>query len=62
MKRLLWLVLLGIVTGVALTAVAKQSDSNSAQTESAKKHKRHRHHKNPHKGHLDMDQYPTAGV
>ena len=63
MKRLLWLVLLGVVAGVALTAAAKQADSGPlpAESQTVKKHKHHRHHKNPHRAHIEHDPYPSAG-
>jgi hypothetical protein len=59
MKRLLWLVVFGLVVGLALTAAAQQQDSGTLPTEAQAKHKHHRHHKNPHKGHIDHDQYPS---
>jgi len=63
MKRLLWLVLVGMLSAIALPAVAKQADSRiPAESQNVKKHKHHRHHKNPHKNHIEHDQYPSAGA
>jgi len=62
MKRLLWLVLLGVFAAVAVPTLVQASDNNridQAQAPAAHKHKRHhRHHKNHHKNHLAHDSYP----
>jgi len=62
MKRLLWLVILGSVAGLAVMAVAQQPNSNPTPTQTQAKHKHQRHHKNPHKGHIDHDPYPSSDI
>jgi hypothetical protein len=60
MKRLLWLVMLGMIAAAVPRPAQAQDGGGSVSADtSAKKHKRHHHrHKNHHKGHLAQDRYP----